>query len=142
MRGMAALLNDHEITERVLSHIANRSTDSGDELWREPVENYRSQQRFQAEIEKVLRRSFAAFCPSAALSEPGSFIAREAAGTPIVVVRGRDGVVRAFHNVCRHRGMRIAADSGCANAFVCPYHGWTYELDGRLRPVAFDQQEH
>jgi phenylpropionate dioxygenase-like ring-hydroxylating dioxygenase large terminal subunit len=135
MRGMSALLNDHEITERVLSHIANRSTDAGDELWREPVDNYRSPQRFLAEMERVLRRSFAAFCPSAALAEPGSFIARDAAGIPIVAVRGRDGVVRAFQNVCRHRGMRIAADSGCANAFVCPYHGWTYELDGRLRHI-------
>ena len=149
MRGMAALLTDHEITERVLSHIANRSTDAGDELWREPVENYRSQQRFQAEMERVLRRSYAAFCPSAALAEPGSFIARDAAGIPIVAVRGRDGVVRAFHNVCRHRGMRIAADSGCANAFVCPYHGWTYELDGRLRHIphaegfpGLDKQDH
>jgi phenylpropionate dioxygenase-like ring-hydroxylating dioxygenase large terminal subunit len=135
MRAMSALLNDHEITERVLSHIANRSTDAGDELWREPVDNYRSPQRFQAEMATVLRRSFAAFCPSAALTEPGSFIARDAAGIPIVAVRGRDGVVRAFQNVCRHRGMRIAADSGCANAFVCPYHGWTYELDGRLRHI-------
>jgi phenylpropionate dioxygenase-like ring-hydroxylating dioxygenase large terminal subunit len=149
MRDMAALLTDHEITERVLSHIANRSTDAGEELWREPVENYRSQQRFAAEQASVLRRSFAAFCPSAALAEPGSFIAREAAGTPIVAVRGRDGVVRAFHNVCRHRGMRLAADSGCANAFVCPYHGWTYELDGRLRHVphaegfpGLDKQNH
>jgi phenylpropionate dioxygenase-like ring-hydroxylating dioxygenase large terminal subunit len=135
MHRMAALLNDHEITERVLSHIANRSTDAGEELWREPVENYRSQQRFDAEMQRVLRRSYTAFCPSAALPEAGSFIARDAAGMPIVAVRGRDGVVRAFHNVCRHRGMRIAADSGCVNAFVCPYHGWTYELDGRLRHI-------
>jgi phenylpropionate dioxygenase-like ring-hydroxylating dioxygenase large terminal subunit len=135
MRGMAALLTDHEITERVLSHIANRSTDTGAELWREPVENYRSKQRFDAEMQRVLRRSYTAFCPSAALPEAGSFIARDALGTPVVAVRGRDGVVRAFQNVCRHRGMRIAADSGCMNAFVCPYHGWTYELDGKLRHI-------
>src|SRR6185503_4234264 len=135
MRGMAALLTDHEITERVLSHIANRSTDTGEELWREPVENYRSKQRFDAEMQRVLRRSYTAFCPSAALPEAGSFIARDALGTPVVAVRGRDGVVRAFQNVCRHRGMRIAADSGCVNAFVCPYHGWTYELDGKLRHI-------
>ena len=102
---MSALLNDHEITERVLSHIANRSTDTGDVLWREPVENYRSKQRFEAETERVLRRSFTAFCPSTALPDVGSFIARDAAGRPIVAVRGKDGVVRAFLNVCRHRGM-------------------------------------
>lgn len=132
---MPRLLTDNEITERVLAHIANRTTDVGDELWREPVENYRSQERFAAEMEQVLRRSYAAFCPSHALPEPGSYIAREAAGRPVVAVRGQDGVVRAFHNVCRHRGMRIAAEQGCAKAFVCPYHGWTYELDGRLRHV-------
>src|SRR5918994_8012908 len=65
MPRMSALLNDHEITERVLAHIANRSTDAGDVLWREPVENYRSKPRFEAETERVLRRSFTAFCPSA-----------------------------------------------------------------------------
>ena len=149
MPSMAALLTDHEITERVLSHIANRSTDAGDELWREPVENYRSKERFDAEMQRVLRRSYTAFCPSAALPQAGSFIAREAAGTPIVAVRGQDGVVRAFQNVCRHRGMRIVSDSGCANAFVCPYHGWTYELNGRLRHIphaegfpGLDKQQH
>jgi phenylpropionate dioxygenase-like ring-hydroxylating dioxygenase large terminal subunit len=132
---MPALLTDHEITERVLSHIANRSTDAGEELWREPVENYRSQERFEAEMERVLRRSYAAFCPSEALPEVGSFVSRDAAGRPIVAVRGQDGVVRAFQNICRHRGMRVATESGCAKAFVCPYHGWTYELNGRLRHV-------
>jgi phenylpropionate dioxygenase-like ring-hydroxylating dioxygenase large terminal subunit len=146
---MAALLTDHEITERVLTHIANRSTDVGDALWREPVDNYRSVSRFQAEMQHVLRRSWSPFCPSAALREAGSFVAREAAGTPIVLVRGQDAVVRAFHNVCRHRGMRLVNDSGCINAFVCPYHGWTYELNGRLRHIphaegfpGLDKQQH
>jgi phenylpropionate dioxygenase-like ring-hydroxylating dioxygenase large terminal subunit len=132
---MSRLLTDHEITERVLAHIANRTTDVGEALWREPVENYRSQERFAAEVDRVLRRAYTAFCPASALPEPGSYIAREAAGRPVVAVRGQDGVVRAFLNVCRHRGMRIAHEQGCVKAFVCPYHGWTYELNGRLRHV-------
>ena len=65
-------------------------------------------------------------------------MAREAAGTPLLVVRGEDGAVRVFRNACRHRGTRIADGSGCARAFVCPYHGWTYRLDGRLRHVPHD----
>jgi phenylpropionate dioxygenase-like ring-hydroxylating dioxygenase large terminal subunit len=132
---MTTLLTDHEIVERVLAHAANRTTDTGDQVWREPVENYRSLARFEAENERVLRRMYTPFCPSAALATPGAFIAREAAGRPILAVRGDDGVVRAFHNVCRHRGMRIAPGSGCARAFVCGYHGWTYQLDGRLRHI-------
>src|SRR6266404_2633206 len=100
---MATLLSDAQIVDRVLMHAANKTTDVGEQVWREPVENYRSINRLKAETDLVLRRSFAAFCPSAALAEAGSFIARDAAGRPIVVVRGTDGVVRAFQNVCRHR---------------------------------------
>ena len=79
---MAALLTDHEITERVLSHIANRSTDAGDELWREPVENYRSQQRFEAEMSACCGAVTRRFARPTALPEVGSFVSREAAGRP------------------------------------------------------------
>ncbi|MGH8764567.1 MAG: aromatic ring-hydroxylating oxygenase subunit alpha, partial [Burkholderiales bacterium] len=48
---------------------------------------------------------------------------------------GTDGKVRAFRNACRHRGTQVASGAGCAKSFVCPYHAWTYELDGRLRHV-------
>ncbi|HYM33854.1 MAG TPA: SRPBCC family protein [Steroidobacteraceae bacterium] len=132
---MTTLLSDDQIVDRVLMHAANKTTDVGDRVWREPVENYRSLNRLNDETELVFRKSFTAFCPSAALPEAGSFIARDAAGRPVVVVRGTDGVVRAFQNVCRHRGMRLAQEQGRNNAFVCTYHGWTYDLQGCLRSV-------
>jgi len=100
----------------------------------EPVENYHSQERFDAEI-ALLRSRPIPFCPSAALPEKGSYIARTSAGTPLVVARGKDGQVRAFINACRHRGMQVASGSGRAHAFVCPYHAWSYGLDGALKSI-------
>ena len=129
-----SLLNDQEAIERVFTHIDNGTTDLGDTVWQEPVENYHSQERFDAEI-ALLRSLPIPFCPSAALSEKGSYIARKSAGTPLVVVRGRDGKVRAFINACRHRGMQVASGSGRAHAFVCPYHAWSYGLDGSLKSI-------
>ena len=76
-----------------------------------------------------------AFCPSAALPEPGSYIARTTVGTPLLLVRGSDGIVRGFRNACRHRGMKVEEGEGCKRAFSCPYHAWTYGLDGSLRHI-------
>ena len=134
---MAGLLSDAAIIERVLDHIDNKTTDVGDEGWREPIHNYRSTERYLAEI-ALLQRLPVPFCPSAALPDTGSYVARTAAGTPLVVVRGEDGTVRGFRNACRHRGNQVAKGSGCVKAFVCGYHGWTYRLDGRLRHVPHD----
>jgi phenylpropionate dioxygenase-like ring-hydroxylating dioxygenase large terminal subunit len=131
---MVSLLSDQEAIERIFTHIDDGTTDLGDTVWREPVENYHSQERFDAEI-ALLRSLPIPFCPSAALSEKGSYIARKSAGTPLVVVRGRDGKVRAFINACRHRGMQVASGSGRAHAFVCPYHAWSYGLDGSLKSI-------
>src|SRR5262245_30139061 len=110
------LLSDAEVVQRVIDHVDGHTTDLADEVWREPVENYRSPERFEAEME-VLRSRPILFCPSAAIAEPGSFVARDAAGTPVVVVRGRDGAARAFLNMCSHRGAQVACEStGCAKA--------------------------
>jgi phenylpropionate dioxygenase-like ring-hydroxylating dioxygenase large terminal subunit len=128
------LLDDRSMAQRVFDHIDAGTTDAADGCWREPVANYRSQARLDREL-ALLRRLPAPFCPSAALPEEGSYLAREAAGTPLFAVRGADGEVRAFRNACRHRGMQVASGSGCAKAFACRYHGWTYGLDGGLRHV-------
>jgi phenylpropionate dioxygenase-like ring-hydroxylating dioxygenase large terminal subunit len=87
------------------------------------------------EVQRVFRRTPTPFCPSAALAGPGAFVARTAAGAPLLAVRGQDGVVRAFRNACRHRGAEVACGTGTAKAFTCPYHAWTYSLDGALRGV-------
>jgi len=128
------LASDAEIVEHVHAHIARRTTDLADGTWREPVANYLRPERFAAELD-VLRCHPVAFCPSAAVAEPGAYVSREAGGVPVVVVRGDDGALRAFHNACRHRGAAVVCGAGRAAAFACPYHGWTYQLDGRLRGV-------
>ena len=66
------------------------------------------------------------------ISDPESFFTADVAGEPIIVVRDKQGVLRAFSNVCRHRAGPIALGSGCKNVLRCQYHGWTYTLDGRL----------
>jgi len=132
---MGMLLNDADLIDRIFNHIDGKTTDAGTQVWREPAENYTSAERFAAELE-VLRRIPVPFCPSAALAGPGDYIARIAAGTPLIVVRGDDGVVRAFRNACRHRGTAVAKEGeGCKRSFACPYHAWTYGLDGALESV-------
>lgn len=63
---------------------------------------------------------------------PGDWLALDTVGGPILLVRGRDGAVRVFANTCRHRGARLLDGRGSCRAIVCPYHAWTYDLEGRL----------
>src|SRR5216684_1641786 len=69
------------------------------------------------------------------LAQPGDHVIADVAGEPIIVVRGKDGALRAFFNVCRHRGGPLAMRDGNADMLICKYHGWTYRLDGMLRGV-------
>ena len=132
------LLSDMEVVQRIFDHIDNSTTDMGKQSWKEPTDNYRSKARLDAEL-KVLQSRSIVFCPSSALANVGDYVARDAAGVPLIVVRGLDGVVRAFRNACRHRGVQLANGHGCARALVCPYHGWAYSLDGSLRSIPHEQ---
>lgn len=76
------------------------------------------------------------------LKNPGDYIIGTAAENPVIVVRGQDAVLRAFYNVCRHRGGPLALEDGCGKVLQCKYHGWTYLLDGSLRGTPkFDRTE-
>jgi choline monooxygenase len=66
------------------------------------------------------------------IADREAYFTAEVAGEPVVVVRDKEGVLRAFSNVCRHRAGPVAQGAGCRNVFQCGYHGWTYTLDGRL----------
>jgi phenylpropionate dioxygenase-like ring-hydroxylating dioxygenase large terminal subunit len=130
------LLNDVDLIERVFEHIDAKSTDLGETVWREPVENYRGDERFQQEMD-LFARLPTVFCPSAALPKPGSYVARSVGGMPLLAVRGDDGEVRTFHNACRHRGMMLAEGQGeVRGGFVCRYHAWAYGLDGHLKRMS------
>lgn len=96
---------------------------------------YASPQRFEAERERIFRRQPISLGHVAQFAAPGSVMAREVLGVPLLVARGADGVVRVFLNVCRHRGAALLEATGevCTRrSLVCPYHAWTYRLDGSL----------
>ncbi len=88
---------------------------------------------YDAELRQIWAREWIFAASAAELPKPGSFVTVQIGAYPVVIVRGQDGEVRAFHNSCRHRGSRIcSAAKGNTPKLVCPYHQWTYELDGRL----------
>ncbi|HUN77150.1 MAG TPA: aromatic ring-hydroxylating dioxygenase subunit alpha [Steroidobacteraceae bacterium] len=98
-----------------------------------PQPFYRDPDIYEFDVSAVFGRSWLMLGFEAELAEPGSYFSLTIGGNPILVVRGRDGAIRGFHNICRHRGAQICAEgSGKLSRIVCPYHKWTYELDGQL----------
>ena len=98
-----------------------------------PARAYHEPAIFDWERGAILRRDWILVARAEEVATPGSYVLVELDGDPLIVVRGRDDVIRAFHNVCRHRGTAVAEDPcGTAVRFQCPYHAWIYDLDGRL----------
>jgi choline monooxygenase len=99
-----------------------------------PATDYWSPAVHRCERRSVFGTEWLCLGPAAVVDEPGAYVAAEIAGWPLVVVRDGAGVLRAFHNVCRHRAGPLVEDGcGAIRSFVCRYHGWAYRLDGALR---------
>ena len=110
------------------------------ETARDPLEDmslpgwlYHDPEFLEAEKRAFLRAAPQVVCHESEIAEPGDWRTLEYLGESIIVIRGDDGQVRAFSNVCRHRGSRLVdGEGGCSRVLTCPYHAWSYGRDGRL----------
>ena len=107
-----------------------------------PVSAYTSQEWFDREQERIFSRTWAFAGFAEDITEPGQYISVEAGLNNIFIVMGRDRRLRAFHNICRHRGTQLLRAVGqTQRAIVCPYHDWTYDLEGCLISVPAKERE-
>jgi len=101
--------------------------------WSLPRELYSGEDVYRRDVERVWRRGWLFAGHSCEISKPGDYFTLEVDADSVVVIRHEDGAVHGLHNVCRHRGSVICTESaGHMSKLVCPYHQWTYGLDGRL----------
>lgn len=109
-----------------------------------PAAAYQSQEWLDLEHERLFRRTWVFVAAEAQLAQAGSMLPVEVGGAPILLVRDADGQVQGFHNVCRHRGAALVDEPCVHSTITCPYHRWTYRLDGSLalRPHFLGPDQH
>ncbi len=97
-----------------------------------PAWCYTSDAFYKREVQHIFKRTWNFIAREDELKNPGDYATFRLLGEPLLVVRGREGRLRAFANICRHRGTRMLEESGNCRVITCPYHGWAYALDGAL----------
>jgi phenylpropionate dioxygenase-like ring-hydroxylating dioxygenase large terminal subunit len=128
-----------QLVRRVLAHLDARTTDTETAPSTRAVAAYIDPAIYERE-RAMFRTLPLPIAHVSQLVEPGAFVTHDATGVPLLVVRGDDGELSAFLNVCRHRGTRLAqAPCGQAKAFVCPYHAWSYGRDGSLLGIPHER---
>jgi Rieske 2Fe-2S family protein len=93
---------------------------------------YYSQDFYRAEVEQYFMRDWLFVAREEELANPGDYLSMRLVEQPVVISRGKDGELRANYNLCLHRGVEVAYGAGNAQMFKCPYHGWTYDVSGKL----------
>ena len=120
-------------TAATLSAMADMAAD-GNAAWMTlPPDAYCNPEIFALEKEKIFRAGWIALGRADEVAQAGAYVTRDVLGVPLAMVRGHDGVLRVLSNMCRHRWMRLLEGKGRKAVLTCPYHAWTYGLDGRLR---------
>jgi phenylpropionate dioxygenase-like ring-hydroxylating dioxygenase large terminal subunit len=120
-----------DVMRRALKLRAGNTTDLADAERLEPASHYTDPERFAREC-ALVRAAPQLVGYASELPEPDTYVVKEVLGTPVLMTRAKDGRVRAFHNICRHRQAPIATGCGVAQRLRCPYHSWTYDLTGRV----------
>jgi phenylpropionate dioxygenase-like ring-hydroxylating dioxygenase large terminal subunit len=105
-----------------------------------PIAPYISREYYEREQALIFRKVWLNVARVEQIPKPGDYLVKEleVCNTSILIVRGKDGIVRAFHNMCTHRGNKLAPDASgnCAGLFTCKFHGWAFGLDGSLRHIS------
>ena len=125
-----------EIAKANLEHARAGTIDQTDSIYRVPAENYFNKDRWQLEMKQIFRRLPLMMATTAELPETGDWKAMTAANVPILLSRTKTGQVKAFFNMCSHRGAQIMAEGrGNTHRFTCPYHAWSYNTEGQLTSI-------
>ena len=135
---------EQKIIEQTLEYCESGKTTMTDEIMLNPVTNYNDPKKLDDEINTLFRKFPIIVAHISEVAEPGEFITHNDTGIPILVTRNSEGNLKAFINVCRHRGAKVELkECGKTRTFSCPYHSWTYGLNGELRgmpqPHGFDK---
>lgn len=125
-----------EMARHNASHTEAGTINLAEDIARIPAEHYYDEARWELEMKQVFKRLPLMLAASCELANPGDYKAMSTGGVPILISRGKDGELRAFLNMCSHRGAVIMPE-GCDNAhrFTCPYHAWNYDTTGELKGV-------
>ncbi len=122
-----------DLARRLLDHNLNGTTDQADDIMIKSVSDYIDNDIIKSEVDKIFYDHPVPIALSAELKENNSYKATKAIDTPLLITRGEDGVVRAFINICKHRGAPVCPEGiGKKSKFNCTYHGWMYDNTGNL----------